>query len=63
MSPIFDGSASESIRDSSLRGIAKRDMRRLIFFPPQWVQTASTFSLMRVVKTLVIRRHFSQRYS
>ncbi len=62
-SPIFDGSDSDSILDSSLRGIANRDMSRLIFFPPQCAHTASTFSLMRVVRTLVVRRHFSHRYS
>ena len=54
-----EGFDSASIRDSSLRGVAKRDISRRIRALPQCLHTASTRSLTRIVSTLVRLRHFS----
>ena len=61
--PNDDGSAMESSRLSSERGMAKRDMRRSSLQPPQCWHTSSTFSLTRKVRIWERRRQSRQRYS
>ena len=49
--------------DSSLRGLAKRDIKRCIAVLPHLAQTGFAFSLTRKVRTLLRRWHLSHSYS
>src|SRR5579863_452626 len=63
ISPNCDESASASMRASSLRGIANRDIRRCSFLLPHFPHCGLAFSLTRRVRTLVRRWHASHSYS